>query len=175
MGFLSFTPAFTFEMRTAPIRLCALTLLTAITALSAADNSTTNTAPDFDEVKDLVRANLSGATDTDVNRAAVEGLLHSLRGKVRLVNATDDASARTNPPVIAKTTMLEDHIGYLRIAHVAQPLSGEITRECEKYAATKKLTGIVLDLRFADGDDYGAAAAVADLFIATERPLLSER
>jgi hypothetical protein len=159
-------------MRTAPIRLCVLTLLAALTALSAADESVTNSAPEFDEVRELVRSHLAGTTDSDMNRAAVEGLLHSLRGKVRLLDNADGTADRTNPPVIARATLLEDHIAYLRIEHVAQPLPREIARRCEDFAASKKLTGIVLDLRFAEGDDYAVSAAVADLFAATERPLL---
>src|SRR5207249_12336882 len=35
-----------------------------------------------------------------------------------------------------------------------------------------KLKGVVLDLRFSAGDDYQSAAAVADLFIPKEHPLL---
>ena len=36
-----------------------------------------------------------------------------------------------------------------------------------------KLKGVVLDLRFADGTDYKSAAAVADLFLDSEQPLIS--
>jgi len=159
-------------MRTAPIRLGLLTLLAIVTALSAAENSATNATPDFDEVRQLVRTHLPGATDTELNRAAVEGLLHSLRGKVRLVNNADETSTGTNPPALGKATVLEDHIGYLRVSHVSASLPGEVASRCEEFSQGNKITGLVLDLRFADGDDYAAAAGVADLFMTTEKPLL---
>lgn len=159
-------------MRTAPIRLAVLSLLAALTALTAADDPKTNALPDFDEVRQLIHAHLAGATDQDLNRAAVEGLLHSLRGKVRLVSNADDADARTNPPAVGKAIVLDDHIGYLRIAHVSEALPGEVARQCETFADSKKIIGLVLDLRFAEGEDYEAVVAVADLFIAKEKPLL---
>ena len=39
-------------------------------------------------------------------------------------------------------------------------------------SASNKLKGVVLDLRFAGGDDYSAACAVADLFLTKPLPLL---
>jgi len=159
-------------MRTAPIRLAVLSLLATFTALFAADDAKTNAVPDFDEVQQLIHAHLAGATEPDLNRAAVEGLLHSLRGKVRLLGSAEDSNARSNSPAIGKAMVLEDHVGYLRIAHVSEALPGEITRQFKAFADSNKITGLVLDLRFADGEDYAAVVAVADLFAATEQPLL---
>jgi C-terminal processing protease CtpA/Prc len=39
-------------------------------------------------------------------------------------------------------------------------------------AASNKVIGVVLDLRFADGDDYAAAVATADLFVSKKMPVL---
>jgi C-terminal processing protease CtpA/Prc len=41
-----------------------------------------------------------------------------------------------------------------------------------QLTATNKIVGIALDLRFADGNDYAAAVAAADLFVAKKMPLL---
>ena len=49
---------------------------------------TTNPAPDFKEVYDLLRTNLTGATDENLNRAAVQGLVSQFPGKVSLVAET---------------------------------------------------------------------------------------
>jgi len=125
--------------------------------------------PDFDEVRGLVREHLAGTSDSDLNRASVEGLLNSLRGKVRLVGT--DAPTPTNA-AITKVTIIDDHIACLRIGHVSAPLPAEVRRQCISLAATNKLIGVVLDLRFASGEDYAAAAATADLFVPTQRPLL---
>jgi hypothetical protein len=160
-----------FDMRIAPISHCLLLLLILAASSAKAQVVSTNT-PDFDEVFELVRAHLAGTTDSELNRAAVEGLLRSLRGKVRLLSGSDDPPAQTNGPAIAKASVLDDHIAWLRIARVSATLPGEISRQCKNLGATSKLTGLILDLRFAGGDDYAAAAAAADLFVTTERPLL---
>jgi carboxyl-terminal processing protease len=43
----------------------------------------------------------------------------------------------------------------------------------DQLTESNKLSGLVVDLRFADGDDYAAAVAVASLFLADEVPLLN--
>ena len=45
-------------------------------------------------------------------------------------------------------------------------------RPAQSWPATNKLEGVVLDLRYAAGDDYASAAATAELFIKKEQPLL---
>src|SRR5947209_20619193 len=39
-------------------------------------------------------------------------------------------------------------------------------------ATTNRLNGVVLDLRYAEGHDYSAAADTADVFLKREHPLL---
>jgi len=131
----------------------------------------TNGAPDFQEVYDLVHSHLSGMTDADLNHAAVQGLLTTLRGKVSLVGE-GTPGAKTGAELVGKSTVLEADVAYLRLVHVDDGLAKEISSACERLGATNKLKGLVLDLRFSGGDDYGAAAAAADLFVAKERPLL---
>ena len=121
---------------------------------------------------DLVRAHLAGASDAELNRAAVEGLLAGLRGKVVLVTETNVPVTPTNAPLVSKTNLLDDDIAYLRLSRVADGLAGAVNAAFQTLISSNKLKGLVLDLRFADGDDFQAAAAVADLFIAKERPLL---
>lgn len=159
-------------MRTIPIRLClALLLLSPATACPAAQVAGEN-PPDFDEVRELIRAHLTGTTDPDLNRAAVEGLLNNLRGKVRLLTSSDDVPVPPNAPAITKVMVFDDQIGYLRVGQVSTSLAEEISRQCKSVSATNKLAGLILDLRFAGGDDYAAAAAAANLFVATAQPLL---
>ncbi len=128
-------------------------------------------APDFREIYDLVRAHLAGASDAELSRAAVDGLLTELRGKVRIVGS-ETLVPETNAPLIAKSTVLDDGVGYVRIAKVAASLADDLRAAYQKLSSTNKVKGLALDLRFADGDDYASAAATADLFIAKERPLL---
>ncbi|MBP9900232.1 MAG: S41 family peptidase [Verrucomicrobiota bacterium] len=148
---------------------CLLFLLAPASSLWA---TTTNATPDFRVVFDLVRAHLAGTSDLELNRAAVEGLLANLRGKVRVVAATNLLVAPTNTPFVSKTNLLETDIAYVRVSRVADGLAGAVSAAFQTLQASNTLKGLVLDLRFAEGEDFAAAAAVADLFIAKERPLL---
>ena len=127
-------------------------------------------SPDFEEVRQLVREHMAGTSDSELNRASVEGLLNSLRGKVRLIGTNTPAS--TSASAITKVTIIDDHIACLRVGEVSASLPAEIRRQCISLSATNKLIGLVLDLRFADGEDYAAAAAAADLFVPTQKALL---
>lgn len=127
--------------------------------------------PDFDELRAVIRAHLIGATDAELNRASVEGLLHSLRGKVRLL-AAENPGAASNAPALARLAVVEE-AAYLRIHELNASLPAALATGCRALAATNHaLTGVILDLRFAEGDDYAAAAAIADLFQAKATPLL---
>lgn len=73
---------------------------------------------------------------------------------------------------MSKTNLLETDIAYVRVSRVADGLAGAVSAAFQTLQASNTLKGLVLDLRFAEGEDFAAAAAVADLFIAKERPLL---
>ncbi len=130
-------------------------------------NSETTT-PDYQQVREILRTNLPGITDAELDRHALDGLLQGLRDRAWF------ASDRTNAAGsgIAKSLLLEGNVAYVRAERVAGKLAEEVRIFCETLDATNQLHGLVLDLRFANGDDYAAAAAVADLFIASERGLL---
>ena len=51
-------------------------------------------------------------------------------------------------------------------------LAGQLVAALEKLNAAKKVKGTILDLRFAGGGDYAAAAAAAEKFIGGEKALL---
>lgn len=131
----------------------------------------TNNPPDFQEIYKLLRTHLAGATDAELNRSAVEGLLKSLRGKVTLVSG-DDAAAQTNVTLVSRAMSLESEVAYVRVERVADGLAKAIDGAIRQLSETNKLKGVALDLRFANGDDYAAAAAAAELFIAETKPLL---
>jgi hypothetical protein len=132
----------------------------------------TNTCPPFNEVYGLVRAHLGGVSETDLNRAAVQGLISSLGPKVSLVSTSSTNLESSSRGLVTETTVFEDDIGYLRIGRVDDGLAKAVQDAYEHVSSTNKLKGLVLDLRFSDGDDYAAAAGVADLFLKKERPLL---
>jgi hypothetical protein len=129
-------------------------------------------APDFKEVYELLRTNLAGANDADLNRAAVQGLLKELAPQARLLTDSATPPPSTNAPALAVVSIFENHFGYLRVRHVSSGLDKSVWAAYQGLAATNKLKGLVLDLRFAGGQDYAAAAATADLFFTVEQPLI---
>ena len=125
----------------------------------------TNPAPDFKEVYELLRTNLTGITDENLNRAAIEGLLSRFPGKVSLVGGAVDGSAiPQGGTALSKSAVLENDVVYLRIGRVAGNLANELSAACRALTTTNKIAGVVLDLRFVGGDDAASAQATANLF-----------
>src|SRR5439155_27132820 len=77
-----------------------------------------------------------------------------------------------NATPLSKISVYDGEIAYLRVGRVPKGLAEAVRRNCDSLLATNKLKGLVLDLRYASGMDYAAAAGVADLFLSKERPLL---
>jgi hypothetical protein len=131
----------------------------------------TNDPPPFEEVLRVLRAHLPGVTEAELNRAALQGLLDGFQPRVLL---TTNAPPAPLPAVLISRTGLYDRaFGYIRLAGCAPGLPAEFDRVREEVRGTNQLKGWVLDLRFAHGEDYRAAAAVADRFLAQARPLMS--
>ncbi len=125
----------------------------------------TNAAPDFKEVYDLLRTNLAGATDDNLNRAAIEGLLSRFPGKVSLVGgAADGPASPQDGPAVSKSAVVENNVAYLRVGQVTGNLTDELRAAYRALTTTNKVVGVILDLRFADGDDAASAQAAANLF-----------
>ena len=136
----------------------------------ALHSAVTNAAPDFREVYQLVLSNLTGVTGADLDRAALNGLLAGMDGRV-LLEDTPSAAA-TNQVLISRVGLLDKEVGYVRVNRVAEGLASELASAVRGLNSTNVLKGLVLDLRFAAGSDFAAAAAAADLFVVRERPLL---
>lgn len=132
-------------------------------------------APDFHEVYDLIKQHATGAglNDSDLNRAAVEGLVSKLSPKVMLVSDHAKTNTANGAPPVTQTTIFEGDIAYLRVTHVEDGLAKAIGGALDELKSTNKVNGVVLDLRYADGVDYEAAAATADLFVNKSQPLLN--
>jgi hypothetical protein len=131
--------------------------------------------PEFGEVQKVLRENLAGATDESLNRAAVEGLLLALKGRVVLVTNTAPETGSTPAALVLINAQkrFEGGVGYLQVGRVEAGLPAAVSSGIATLSATNKLSGLVLDLRFADGLDYAAAAGTADLFLNSEVPLLN--
>lgn len=131
----------------------------------------TNALPHFQEVFRLLRAHLPDVSEEALNRAAVQGLLHEFFPRVLL--ATNETAAGTSGDRgLARTTIYDHGYGYLRVARVAPGLGDAIQAACERLQSTNRIKGLILDLRYAGGEDYGAAGGAADPFLNREQPLL---
>jgi C-terminal processing protease CtpA/Prc len=136
-------------------------------ALLTAPAIATDGAPAFQEVFEVLRTNLTGTTETELNAAAVNGLLTNLRGRAALV----DSAISTNAG-LARFTVIDRIIGVAQVRELSLQLAGKLTENFQAAAATNKLKGLVLDLRFAASDDYAAVVSVAELFVTKDRALL---
>jgi hypothetical protein len=136
-----------------------------------AEDSPPQPMPPFSEVYDLVRSNLTGATSSELNRAAVLGFIGQLQSQVSLVTNAPPQTNSSNS-LVTKKTVLDNSYGLLRIGRVAAGLPEALTNALDLIRATNRLKGLIVDLRYADGQDYSAAAQTADLFFKTDQPLL---
>jgi C-terminal processing protease CtpA/Prc len=129
--------------------------------------------PDFKEVYDLVRAHLAEMNGAQLNQAAVRALIAGLSPRVSLVTNGAGVGARFEMPGVSKSNVFEGTIAYVRVDRIGDGLASAVRESCTKLGATNKLNGVILDLRFAGGDDYASAAATAELFVKKEQPLLN--
>jgi hypothetical protein len=129
--------------------------------------------PDFKEVYDLIRAHLAGMSERQLNQAAVGALVSGLAPKVSLVAKTAAPGAAGETALVSKSSVFDGDILYVRVGRVGDGLAKAISAACSKSGTTNKLKGVALDLRYAGGDDYAAAAAVVDLFVKKDQPLLN--
>ncbi len=125
--------------------------------------------PKFDEVYQLLR-DKSGLTETELDRAAVKGLLDQLPSQVVLGGSS--AGASLDPNSLSKVSLLENVFAYFRVGKIESDLTENFKAAYQKLVSTNKIKGLVLDLRFATGMDYAAAAKTADLFIKNDSQLL---
>jgi C-terminal processing protease CtpA/Prc len=131
--------------------------------------------PKLDEVLQVLGANLTGVTSENLNRAAVQGVLDQLAPRVTLVSAsTAGSSSATGLAPLAQTRVFDQSFAYFRVASVNSKLLQSFQDAYKTVNQTNggKIKGIVLDLRFAGGADYEAAAKTADCFLNSDQPLL---
>ncbi len=144
-------------------------------------------ASNLDEVVKALRAHYVNRDKLDassIDAATVKGILNALgRGAVLVTPeppATNTAAVSltmTNTPAalaerepLARTEVIEPNIGYIRVTDVAEDTVSAVDGELQKFSAAK-CDGYILDLRFADGTNFMAAAELAGRFFGDEREL----
>jgi hypothetical protein len=153
--------------------ICGAWAVTLLAGPHWAKADSTNSPADFTEVYDLIRSHLAGKSKEDLDRAAVRGLLSQLHSRVSIVSGNEGGTnVESDAPLLAKSALYEGPVAYFRVGRVGEGLANQISAAYKDLKGTNHLKGVVLDLRFADGHDYSSAAAVADLFVNKEMPLL---
>ncbi len=127
---------------------------------------------DFKEVYELLASHLEGQTASNLNQAAVTGLLEQLKGRAWFVRNQESSPAAIKNGI--STNQFEGGVLDIRAATIENGVSSKISAAIADFvrSSTNKLTGVVLDLRFSSGSAYEEAAKVADLFLANEAALL---
>ncbi|HTR43750.1 MAG TPA: hypothetical protein VMH87_19225, partial [Pseudomonadales bacterium] len=77
----------------------------------------TNNA-DFQEVYDLIHQHAPSISESELNRAAVQGLVDALSPKVSLVTDKSSKNAASEAEPLAQVKVFEGDIAYLRITRV---------------------------------------------------------
>jgi hypothetical protein len=151
------------------------TVLLAGWAVLPVSAQTANDMPEFHEVYSLIQEYLPGVKPQELDHAAAEGLAMALSPRVILItnNASSSGSNQESGPIVLRTSVFDGQIAYVRIARVSDKLPEEIRNACRDVGKTNKLKGVVLDLRYAHGDDYQGAGAAADVFIKKEQTLIN--
>lgn len=123
----------------------------------------------FDEVYKLLRDNLPGATESELNEAAVKGLIGELSPRASLAPTQPQDAA----PLLIQSAVYEGAFACCQIGRVDAGLAESLAQAIKGIQSTNAIKGVILDLRYAVGTNYVAAAAAADLFVDSEQPLLN--
>ena len=103
-----------------------------------------------------------------LNEATVTGILDAVgRGAVIVepeLPSTNAAPTAEPKPTLARAEVIGPDIGYIRLAEVTEGTPAALDAELKKFADAK-VTGFVLDLRYAGGTNFAAAAAIASRFL----------
>jgi hypothetical protein len=123
----------------------------------------------------LVKRNFTNPdaiTDTELNRATVEGLLVRLPRGVMLLPGKETAPAEA--PSVLYSEVLEGHIGYLRLGSLNGANLQALDKSLGNFAA-QKVDALILDLRSSQGNDFAVAADFAKRFCPKGKPLFTLR
>jgi hypothetical protein len=153
-------------MRTRNLIICVCLL----TGIGRADQVLST--PNFQELCQILGTNLAGINADELDHAAVLGLIHQLGPRVSLAEA--DAGSSGAAP-LAEARVFDTSFAYFRVAAVTANLPEAFRAAYHEMTVTNKskIKGLVLDLRFAGGYDYAAAAKLADSFLSSDHPLLN--
>ncbi len=131
---------------------------------------------DLQAVVTLLKSNFTNPdaiSDTELNRATVEGLVVRLPHGVMLL--TNKESAPIEAPSAFYSEILGGHIGYLRLGSLNGANLQALDKSLSNFAG-KKVDALIIDLRSSQGTtDFGVGAEFAKRFCPKGRPVFTLR
>jgi C-terminal processing protease CtpA/Prc len=147
-------------------------------AASARPLQAAGTDPSLRQTTEIISALKSNYVDREkldgkmLDDATVAGILEALGSGATIVSSEPVTTNSQNTAIhesnlvgpIARTEIIDPNIGYIRFADVSDSAVKALDIGLAKLTE-EKANGFVLDLRFADGTNYTAAAEIASRFV----------
>ncbi len=133
------------------------------------------TAADLQAAIGLLKANFAKPeviNETNLNRATLQGLMVRLGHGLMVL--PEKANAAAAPVALFYGEIFDSHIGYVRPGSLT---SGNLQTMDKKLIefSSKKVDGVIIDLRASSGDDFEVAADFAKRFCAKGKTLFTLR
>ena len=133
-------------------------------------------AADLQAVITLLKSNFTNPdaiTETELNRATVQGLMTRLPNGVKLLPNRESAPTEAPTPLYGE--ILDGHIGYLRLGSLNNANLQAMDKSLSNFTG-KKVDALVVDLRASSGtNDFAVAAEFAKRFCPKGKPLFTLR
>lgn len=133
-----------------------------------ASNSGGDAVPPLADLLKAVRENVKDASAAEA--AAAKALLEGIQGSV--LGPDDPGEPPSDAPAVVRKERLEAGPLYVRVGQVSLGLAPQLAAILRDTNLVSAANGLVLDLRFATGVEYGAAASAADLLAQPGTPLM---
>ncbi|PYK05976.1 MAG: hypothetical protein DME66_05690 [Verrucomicrobia bacterium] len=131
---------------------------------------------DLQAVITLLKSNFTSPdaiSDTELNRATIQGLMVRLPHAIMLLPNRESASMEA--PIAFYNEILDGHIGYLRLGSLNSANLRALDKGLSSFAA-KKVDALVIDLRASQAtNDFAVAAEFAKRFCPKGKPLFTLR
>jgi len=145
-------------------------------APTAADLINSLDAADLQAAITLLKSNFTNPdaiTETELNRATVQGLMTRLPSGVKLLPNRESAPMEAPTPLYSE--ILDGHIGYLRLGSLNSANLQAMDKSLSNFTG-KKMDALVVDLRASSGtNDFAVAAEFAKQFCPKGKALFTLR
>src|SRR5262249_48039711 len=116
--------------------------------------------------------NPDAITDTELNRATLQGLLVRMPGSLLLAPGRQNTPAEQ--PVPFYSEIFEGHIGYIRPGSISSVNLKELDKNLQDFIA-KKVDAVIIDLRASSSGDFATAAEFGKRFCPKGKALFNVR